>query len=295
MRAGRLPKDGRVGDPKNVPGGSKLVTQVARPHPRARGTGRAGARERAPHRSKRVFAPAAADSDVLVFKVRGRGSAPGRGAAISSGAASAGPSAPSASGPRPGAAFSGCACRAAWSARAARARTSPAGRARLVVLVADEDDLGRSACGSSSVTRGTRQLRRRQLARRLLAPVRGRLARSTSVCPRRPRLDPRSDAIVRRVTGWGEPAELRAGVAGTRGRLAAPDLLPEPERSGVRDPLHRGAGAPARSRACRSAFPTRPAPPAGSRRAPDGRRSGQRLGVRLLAGAAQARAAAGAW
>ena len=45
--------------------------------------------------------------------------------------------------------------------------------------------------------------------------------------PRRPRLDPRSDAIVRRVTGWGEPAELRAGVAGTEGDWQHPIYYPD--------------------------------------------------------------------
>ena len=67
----------------------------------------------------------------------------------------------------------------------------------------------------------------RHLARRLLAPLRGRLALQPRAFPASPRLDPSSDAIVQRLTGWGAPAELRAGVAGTAADWQHPIYYPD--------------------------------------------------------------------
>jgi hypothetical protein len=50
--------------------------------------------------------------------------------------------------------------------------------------------------------------------------------------PARPQLHPRSRAIVRRLTGWGRPAELRAGIAGTRSDWQHPTYYPDDD-----DPL----------------------------------------------------------
>ena len=49
---------------------------------------------------------------------------------------------------------------------------------------------------------------------------------STPRLSRQPRLVPRSDAIVRRLTGWGDPAELRAGISDTASDWQHPTYYP---------------------------------------------------------------------
>jgi len=174
---------------------------------------------------KRVFTPAAADSGVLVFKVEGlaarrvrRGYLERRGQrrAVKAG--------------RIREAAGGGVLRirmpSAWRARAADEEEDRAGRARLVVLMADPGDLGRTTCGSASVTQGLGNFGVGSWPGACWRPYADD-SPFNQLLPRRPRLDPRSDAIVRRVTGWGEPAELRAGVAGTDGDWQHPIYYPD--------------------------------------------------------------------
>ncbi len=166
--------------------------------------------------------------------------------------------------------------RARWSCSWRTPATS-AGRLRLRERVAADSAASASAPGPGAAGAPTRTTRP-----------------STRASRAGPRLDPRSDAIVRRLTGWGDPAELRAGIADTRVGLAAPDLLPEPERPRVRDPLHRGLGH-LRGRGHARAHPRRRPRRRRPRRAYDRRGSGRRLGVRPLAGHGASPAAAAAW
>ena len=112
--------------------------------------------------------------------------------------------------------------------------------------------------------RGHRELRGRQLAGPVLAPLRGRLPLQPAPSAQ-PTARPALDAIVRRVTGPGAPAELRARGGRHARRLAAPDLLPwKWNDPGVPGALRRGSGAPARWRACACASPTPRKRPSGS-------------------------------
>ncbi|MBN1530617.1 MAG: hypothetical protein JW895_16255 [Thermoleophilaceae bacterium] len=153
---------------------------------------------------KRVFAPAAANSGVLVFKVHGvtprrvrRGYLQHRGER------------------RPVASdrLREGARRGVVRVRAPRAAGAAA---RLVVLVTPPGDTGRTSCGLARVEEGLGNFGVGSWPGPCWRPYADDSPFNQRL-PRSPRLDPRSDAIVNRVTGWGEPAELRAGVAGTRG------------------------------------------------------------------------------
>ena len=149
--------------------------------------------------------------------------------------------------------------RARWRARAADARTGP-GRARLVVLMADAGDLGRTACASASVSAGPRQLRRGQLAGSVLAPVRGRLAvQSASAAPAAARSALRRDRAAGDRLGGRPPScapawPARTGTGSTRSTTRTA-TIPSSRSTASR------TGAPARSRACACASPTPPRPP----------------------------------
>jgi hypothetical protein len=153
--------------------------------------------------AKRVFKPAAADSDTLVFKVRGvaprrvrRGYVEHRGdrRPVDSDRLREG------------------ARRGVVRVRAPRAAASAA---RLVVLVTPPGDLGRTRCGVAGVDEGLGNFGVGNWPGPCWRPYADDSPFNQRL-PRSPELDPRSDAIVKRVTGWGEPADLRAGVAGTR-------------------------------------------------------------------------------
>ena len=259
----RLPTEAPRREAENAPGGSKLSRRLL-----AHILALAALAVLAPGASaathKRVFAPAAADSGVLVFKVRGRGSAPGQARLPRAARRAPGREGRADPGCGRGRPSQGAGCRAAWRARAAQGEDGPAGRARLVVLVADEDDLGRTACRSPSVTEGLGNFGVGRWPGACWRPYADDSPFNQRL-PRRPRLDPRSDAIVRRVTGWGDARGAARRGGRHRGGLAAPDLLPGRQRSRVRDPLRRGlghlrdrghAGAHSRSRQGRRRDPT---------------------------------------
>ncbi len=175
--------------------------------------------------SKRVFAPAAADSDVLVFKVRGvaprrvrRGYLERRGERR----------AVSAERIRAGARQGVLRLRvpSGWRALASEREDGSGIHARLVVLVTDADDLGRGTCGESSVSEGLGNFGVGSWPGGCWRPYADDSPFNQRL-PRRPRLDPRSDAIVRRVTGWGKPADLQAGVSGTRSDWQHPTYYPD--------------------------------------------------------------------
>ena len=256
---------------------------------RARGTGRAGPGSE--RRDAQAGVRARGGATATCSCSRSAGWRPRRVQARLSGAPRRAPGASSAGrhpGGVPGAASSGFACRARW--RAARPRSARTGRRPCAPRRA-RGGRGRprpdAPARSSSVSEGLGNFGVGSWPGACWRPYADDSPFNQRL-PRRPRLDPRSDAIVRRVTGWGEPAELRAGVAGTTERLAAPDLLPGRATTRSSRSTAPRAGAPARSRACACASPTPPRPAAGS----DGHLTvvdqDSRLGVRLLAGAAQA-------
>ena len=153
--------------------------------------------------AKRVFKPAAADSGTLVFKVRGvaprrvrRGYVEHRGDRR----------------PVDADRLRDGARRGVVRVRAPRAAASAA---RLVVLVTPPGDLGRTSCGVAGVDEGLGNFGVGNWPGPCWRPY-GDDSPFNQRLPRSPELDPRSDAIVKRVTGWGEPADLRAGVSGTR-------------------------------------------------------------------------------
>jgi hypothetical protein len=174
---------------------------------------------------KRVFAAAAADGGVLVFKVRGvaprrvrRGYLERRGdrRTVDAGRLRAGA--------RRG--LLRVRVPSGWTARAAGRDHASEGRARLVVFVGDGDDGSSDGCGFASVGTGLGDFGVGRWPGACWRPYADDSPFNHRL-PRRPQLDPRSDAIVRRVTGWGEPAELRAGVAGTRGDWQHPTYYPD--------------------------------------------------------------------
>ena len=149
---------------------------------------------------------------------------------------------------------------------------------RLVVLVAGAETSAAARASTSGVVEGLGSFGVGSWPGALLAPLRGRLALQPAPVRASPRLDPRSDAIVRRLTGWGDPAELRAGVSGTRRDWQHPIYYPDGERPGVPDPLHRGLGHLRGGGHARAHPRRRRARPRGSDGASDGRGPGQRAG-----------------
>jgi hypothetical protein len=98
--------------------------------------------------------------------------------------------------------------------------------ARLVVLVAERADRGRSTCAFADVTEGFGNFGVGRWPGPCWRPYADDSPFNQRI-PRRPELDPDSAAIVRRLTGWGAPAELRAGVTGTPGDWQHPIYYPD--------------------------------------------------------------------
>ena len=172
-----------------------------------------------------MFAPEEADSGVLVFKVRGvaprrvrRGYLERRGERRAVKAERIRDAA--------GGGVLRVKMPSAWRARAADREDGPPGRARLVVLVGDEGDLGRTTCGSPSVTEGLGNFGVGRWPGACWRPYADDSPFNQRL-PRRPPLDPRSDAIVRRVTGWGDPASCAPAVSGTEGDWQHPIYYPD--------------------------------------------------------------------
>ena len=168
---------------------------------------------------KRVFSPTAARSDVLVFAVRGV--SPRR---VRSGYVERRDERRRLSAARIRVAAARGVLRVRIPSRPARG--SGAGRARLVILLGDDEGPDPTGCASPSVDLGLGGFGVGRWPGACWRPYADDSPFNQSLS-RRPRLDPRSDAIVRRLTGGGAPAELRVGVTGTTSDWQHPIYSPD--------------------------------------------------------------------
>jgi hypothetical protein len=175
---------------------------------------------------KRVFAPSASGSGVLVFEIHGVSPRRVRAGYLRSGGERRGLSARRV---RSAARNGRIRVRvpSAWSASVRRnARASLLRDARLVILIGSDGDGEGSSCRSLGVDRGLGGFGVGNWPGGCWRPYADDSPFNQRL-PRSPRLDPRSAAMVRRVTGWGAPADLRAGVSGTRSDWQHPIYYPD--------------------------------------------------------------------